>query len=310
MNLFIPLLINLIPLYIIIGLGYLGARYLNVQRQTLANVALYFLVPVVIFGFVAKLELRPEYILVPVISFFLAVLIGLSFLAIGRRVYGDERANLLSMCTAMGNTGYFGLPVALLLFDARWIGLYMFMLVGITAFEATFGYYIAARGRYTVRESLIKLAKFPTLYATLAGLAANVILNKTGTHLPELFTTYWTHFKGAYVVLGMMIIGAAIGQSGRLEIAPKFLALVFAGKCVVWPLAVYVLATLDARYLHLFEPTVYQLFYLLAITPPAANIAAFAAQMDLRPEKAATTILIGIVLALVYIPLFMAWVGL
>ena len=55
----------------------------------------------------------------------------------------------------------------------------------------------------------------------------------------------------------------------------------------------------------MFEPEVHRLLYLLACVPFAANIAAYSAQMDLKPEKAATTILLGTIFALFYIPLVM-----
>jgi malate permease and related proteins len=305
MDLFFLLLINLIPLYLIIGAGYFAGKFLHIDRQALANIALYILVPVVIFGFVAELDFKTEYILLPVVAYIISVIVAFLFLWIGRKSYGDNRANLLALCSSMGNTGYFGLPVALLLFDKHYLGIYMFMLVGITTFEATVGYYLAARGRYNVRGSFIKLAKFPSIYAVFAGLAFNM----SGFELPELFVTYWTYFKGAYVITGMMIIGAALAPVKKFSVVPKFTALAFVGKFIVWPLVTWVFVEIDRTFTHLFEEEIYHLLYLLAVVPPAANIAAFAAQMDLRPEKAATTILLGTVFALFYIPFVLALIG-
>lgn len=305
MTLFLLLLKNLIPLYLIIAAGYAGGRWLEFDRKTLANFSLYFCVPVVFFGFVAGLDFKPEYILLPVIAYGISVVTAFAFLWIGNAIYGDNRANLLAMLTSMGNTGYFGLPVALLLFDAQHVGIYMFMLVGISMFEATIGYYIAARGKFSVRESLIKLAKFPSIYAVAAGLAVNF----AGWELPDLFQTYWTYFKGAYVIAGMMIIGVALSAIQKFSIVPDFTALAFAGKFIAWPVLAFMFAVFDAHVTRLYEPEIYRLLYLLAAVPFAANIAAFAAQMDLRPEKAATTILLGTVFALFFIPLIMGLVS-
>lgn len=305
MTIFLFLLANLIPLYLIIGLGFFAGRFLNVDRRTLADMALYIFVPVVMFGFIADLDLRPAYALLPVISFGLSAGVAFMFLHIGKMVYDDNRANLLAMCTSMGNTGYFGLPVAMLLFDKHWLGLYMFLLLGTTTFEATIGYYIAARGKFTVRDSLIRLSKFPSIYAIVVALAVNL----SGAELPESFHTYWGHFKGAYVIVGMMIIGAALAKVDKFVIAPKFTLLAFVGKFAVWPFLVFLLVTADSAWLHFFEPDIYRLFYLLSVVPPAANIAAFAAQMDMRPEKAAATILLGTVFALFCIPFVMGLTG-
>jgi malate permease and related proteins len=304
-DLFFLLLTNLLPLYLIIGAGFFAGRYLGVDRQTLANIALFILVPVVIFGFVAELDFKAEYILLPVAAYIISMIVAFGFLWLGRKIYNDNRANLLAICTSMGNTGYFGLPVALLLFDARYLGIYMFMLVGITTFEATIGYYLAARGRFNVRDSLIKLAKFPSIYAVFVGLA----WNSSGWELPDLFHTYWAYFKGAYVIVGMMIIGAALSPIRKFQVVPGFTVLAFLGKFLAWPAVTFIFIEIDRLFFNLYEPEIYRLMYLLAIVPPAANIAAFAAQMDLRPEKAATTILLGTVFALFYIPLVMGLIG-
>ena len=49
---------------------------------------------------------------------------------------------------------------------------------------------------------------------------------------------------------------------------------------------------------------------IMSIVPPAANIAAFAATLDLNPEKAATTVLLGTIFALFYIPAVLVLSGL
>ncbi|MCF8496133.1 MAG: AEC family transporter [Alphaproteobacteria bacterium] len=298
MTLFLSLLSSLLPLYGLIGLGFFAGRVLKADRQTIAHVLIFIFMPAVIFGFVAGLDLRPEYAALPVIVYILTALVTFAFLHIGRLVYGDGRANLLALCAGMGNTGYFGLPLVLLLFEERWVGVYMFMLLGVSLFEATLGYYIAARGAFTVRESLRKLARFPSLYAVFAGLAVNL----SGTELPALFLTYWGYFKGCYVVLGMMLIGVALASARGMVLAPRFLGLAFAGKFLAWTVLAFGFIEIDRVFLGFFTPEIHALFMILAIVPPAANITAFAAQMDLRPEKAAATVLVGTVAALFYIP--------
>lgn len=305
MPLLFHLLTHIFPLYILIGMGYAGGRYLNFDRHTLANLALYFCVPVVVFGFVADIDLQPSYILLPVIVYVLSAIVAAAFLKIGGVLYKDNRANLLSMCASMGNTGYFGLPVAMLLFDKQWLGLYMFMLLGAIIFEATIGYYIAARGSFTVKDSFIKLAKFPSIYATALALAFNL------AHIrpPELFFDYWAYFKGAYVILGMMIIGAALAGAKRITAPAQFVLLSFAGKFIAWPALTLGFIALDKAFFQLFGAEIYSLLFLISIVPPAANIAAFSAQMDLRPEKAATVVLIGTVFALFFIPFALGLTG-
>jgi predicted permease len=205
------------------------------------------------------------------------------------------------MAASMGNTGYFGLPLVLALFDQQHVAIYIFAMMGGSIYEATIGYYIAARGRFDVRTSLLKLAKFPALYA----IALAFIYKAAGGQLSEQFLTYWGYFKGGYVLIGMMIIGAALSKVSKFVIGPRFLTLALLGKFMFWPGLVCGWIVLDKLVLHMFAPEIYSLMLVMSIVPPAANIAAYAAQLDLVPEKAATTILLGTFFALFYIPLIL-----
>ncbi len=308
MDIFFLLFTNLLPLYVLIFIGWVAGRYFEVDRQTLANFAIYICVPVVIFGFVLDLDLEVQWVWLPVIVFFLHSSIAFGALALGKCVFKDARANLAAMCSAHSNTGYFGLPLAILIFhnNPQWVGVYMFMLLGGVIFESTVSYYIASRGQFTVEQSLKRLLKFPTLYAMTAGL----LCNHFQVEMPEMFYTYWAYFKGAYVLVGMMVIGAALSKLTKLVIAPRFLAFTFIGKFIVWPLLAWILILVDQNYLHLYSREVHQLLFIMAIVPQGANIAGFATQMNLKPEKAASTILLGTVFALFYIPMMLALSGL
>ena len=298
MSAFLALFLNLLPLYALIGAGYFASRVLKVDRQSLGTLAMYLFMPVVVFGFVVDLDFQREYILLPFLLYTISAIVALSFLALGNKIYGDSQANLMAMCASMGNTGYFGLPLVFLFFSKELVAIYVFMNLGALIFEATIGYYIAARGNFDVRTSLRKIVRFPSVYAIALGIGVNL----SGAELPDIFWTYWTHFKGAYVVVGMMIIGAALANLDKLVFGPRFLALVFAGKFIAWPVLAYGFTVLDLHVLQWFRSDIHQLIIMVSIVPSGANIAAFATQMNLEPEKAATTILVGTVFALVYIP--------
>lgn len=306
MGAFFSLFMNLFPLYLLIAAGYGAVRYLHVDRQSLGTLAIYIFMPIVVFGFVADMEFQPSYIALPIFFYILSVIIGLGFFKLGEYVYEDKQKNLLAMLTSMGNTGYYGLPLVLLFFDKDTVAIYIFMTLGGLVYEATVGYYIAARSNFTVKESLAKLTRFPVMYAMALGFAVNAI----DVELPEIFWTYWTHFKGAYVIAGMMIIGGALAGLEKFVFGPRLLGLVFLGKFILTPILSLIFIGFDKAVTQWYGPDIYNLLIIVAIVPPAANIAAYATQMNIEPEKAATTILIGTVFALFYIPLVIWFIGL
>lgn len=305
MEVFLTLFTNLIPLYILIGLGYISGRYLKVDGAGIATLSIFIFVPAVMFGFIIDLEFQLSYAALPFVFYAAKTLVAMIFLNIGRAVYKDKKANLLAICTGSGNSGYFGIPVAIILFPDNVVALYVFTVIGGVIFEATIVYYLAARGSFDVKQSLIKLAKFPALYAVLAAFAVKA----ADTELPQQFWTYWEYFKGAYVIAGMMIIGLALSRIEKFVLGLRFLGLVFLGKFIFWPLLAVGLVALDKSVLGLFTPEAHSILLLLAILPPAANTTAFATQMNLEPEKAATTILIFTIFALFYVPLMIGLLG-
>ena len=298
MEIFLSIFFNLLPLYVLIGIGWFAGRYFEIQRQTLANLALFVLMPVMIFGFTAQLDLQPAYILLPFVMLAIQSCVAFAFLYVGRLVYQDNTPNLLAMCTAMGNFGYMGLPIVLLLFPVEMIGIYMFFLLGNILFEASVGYYIGARGNFTVQQSFKKLMHFPAIYAVFLGL----IVNWAQWSLPTVFFTYLEYFKGAYILSGMMIIGVALARVEKIVLGPRFLALVFVGKFIAWPFCAFLVVGFDSLVTNLFTQDIHRILLILSLVPPGANIAAFATQLNLTPEKAATTVLLGTIFALFYIP--------
>ena len=306
MDIFLLLFQNLIPLYALIAVGYAAGKFFDVDAKSLGALAIYIFMPVAVLGYIVKMDFKPVYIGLPILVYALTSILGLLWIRLGKRVYNDNRSILVAMCATWGNTGYFALPLVIALFPPEAVGVYMFMLVGSIFYESTLGCYIWMRGHFNVRQSVMKVLKFPSLYAVLIGL----ILNFKGIDFSGTAQTYWEYFRGAYIVVGMMIIGGALSKVKKLVIAPRFIALSFFGKFLVWPALAYSLILFDIHVTRIFDEISHQMFFIISLVPPGANIAAFATSLNIRPEKAATTILLGTIAALFTVPLALALSGL
>lgn len=306
MDLFLTLLTSIAPLYVIIALGWIAGRFYEVEKESLAGLAIYIIVPIISFYYMATLNFKPVYAVLPFILFTFFSLITLLSFEVGKKVYPDKRANLLAMCSGAKNVGYLGLPIVIMLFPPEWVGVYVFALAGGLLYEATIFYYVANRGNFTPKDSFIRVLKFPVLYAIILGLIINIF----GWNLPEQLSSFWEYFKGAYVVIGMMIIGVSLSRVEKLVMSVKFLFIVFFAQFFVWPILAWCMIVFDQNVTQWFTSEIYKMIMIMAIVPPAANIAAFAAKLDLNPEKAATTVLIGTLFALFYIPAVLVLSGL
>ncbi|GAB5387782.1 MAG: hypothetical protein Alpg2KO_07500 [Alphaproteobacteria bacterium] len=295
----LDILVNMTPLYVLILVGYIAGRTLSIDTASLGTLSLFVLVPAVMFTSVWTLELQPAYLLLPALVLGVEITLSVILYHITRRIYGDGRANLVTMCAVMGNAGYFGIPMVLILFDATWVGVYVMMVLGASVFQATGGYYLAARGKFDVAESLKRLARFPSLYAVAAGL----VLNVTDVPFPAGMADWPTHLKGAFIVVGMLIVGTALPHWREFRVSLRFLGIALLGKFLLWPALMLMIVLTDQQVLGLLPPEAHLLLMILALVPPGANIPAFALHLDLMPQKAATTVLIGTLLGLVYIPI-------
>lgn len=297
------LMTQITPLLILIALGYIAGRYLCVNLHSLAMIAIYILSPFVIFGAMAKAELQPAYAQLPIVIFIIAFVISATSYAIAKRIWADDTANIVGMASVNGNTGYFGLPLVMALVGEEWVGVFFMMNIAALFGEVTISYYMAARGNFTMGESIRKIFKLPVFYAFLAGLTVNAV----DFTLPPIFYTYWTYAAGAWVIIGMMLIGVAVSKAGGLTFGPRMLTHLFIVKFVVWPLAILAALWVDKVYFQSFSREVYVMALIYGLVPLAGNPVAYAAQLGLKSERIALAVILSTVFALIYMPLAMSY---
>lgn len=295
----LPFLMKVVPLYMNIFLGFIAGKITGINRDTVARLMIYVFVPLVIFNGVVNTRLDLSILSLPLVTFAISAILCFLFYWLSGFLWKDATKNLVAMSAGTGNTGYFGLPLALLLFDEQGEGIYIMAILGLTIYENTIGFYMIARGKHTASECLAKLVRLPALYALFAGL----IFNLLQIQLPDVFVEFMKHIKGAYTVLGMMIIGLGIAGLRGFKIDFKFIGMTFLAKFVAWPLLIAFTIILDTYLFGVFNPVINQALMLLSFVPLAANLVVFASLMDIYPEKAAAAVLLSTIVSIVYIPL-------
>ena len=290
---------NIIPLYLLIFLGYVAGKKLEVDLTSVARIVIFIVAPVVFFGAIARIDFHPAYALLPVLAFVIGSTVASIAYLLAGRFWRDNTANLIGGGCVAGNTGYFGLPIVMALFEPKLVGVYLMMNVGLAVAEITVGYFIAARGTATLKESLGKVLTLPSIYGFLAGL----LYNFTGLPLPEVAERFWTYASGTWVFLGMMLIGIALSRLKKLEVSWPLIGWMFSFKFILWPSLTFGIVFLDAAFFHVLPGGVYRLMAVMATVPLMANIVAYAAHLKLHPERAATAVLMSTLFALIYMPL-------
>lgn len=302
MAVFTLISLKLLSLYLNIALGFVAGRYLNVSRESIASLIFYILSPIIVFNAVIKTELSAGILLLPVATFLGSSLLCYLLYSIGKRLWSDSTKNILACSAGTGNTGYFGIPVALLLFDEQTVGVYIVAMLGITLYEVSVGFFITARGEHHLSEVLRKLCKLPAIYAFLIGL----VINQLGLHPPAFFDDFVQNIRGAYVVIGMMVIGLGLSTLKSFKLDIPFVALALGAKHIAWPLLMGGFIALDRMMFHLYSDTIYKALFLLSIVPMAANTVVIATVLNAQPTKVAAAVVVSMTLALVLVPVMIA----
>jgi predicted permease len=294
--------IKIFPLYILIFLGYLGGRMFKVERMSIASLLFYIVIPIVFFDVALNTIITPRFLLLPVIFFCTSIFLCFVYYHMAKRIWDDGHANLIAFAAGTANTGYFGFPIALMIFNEQVVGLYMLANIGLSLYDYTVGAYVIASGKASKRETLYKVSRLPMIYAFMIG----IVINNAGYDLPQSFQEITNHMKGTYVVLGMMTIGLGLSTVKKLSFNWKFLWLFLSSKFIASPLIMLGIIALDLRFFHTFDPIIHQVMLLLSIVPPAANTVIFATINDCHPNDASSGVLIGTIIAMIYVPTMVA----
>jgi predicted permease len=299
MIIFTSLLLKLFPLYMIILLGYIAGRFFETSEKTSANLLINIIIPVITFGYIAEIPFKMSTIAIPITICLVSLFLGISFNYLSKSLSKDSTANLVALSASTGNFGYFGIPLFILIFGRNGLGIYMLAIAGFTFYMLTIGYYIIARGKYDIKSSIYRVIKLPPIYAAIAGLIVSVF----DWSLPQMFMTTIENFRGAYVVLGSMMVGLGISHLKMDSIDFKYLAITFIGKFIIYPFFVFLIIKTDQLILHLFEETFYQVLFVFSVVPLMVNVVIYAKHVDVQSEKAAAGVFISTIFALIYIPI-------
>lgn len=298
MTLFFTILFKLTPLYLNILLGYIGGKVIKTPCEAISRLMFYLINPLIMFSGIVYTKISPNMLTLPILVFVLSSGISLLFYRFAGLFWKDFSRSLIAFNAGSGNTGYFGLPLAILLFTNQGEGIYMIALLGITLFENSIGFYLCAKGTHTPSECVQKLIRVPTIHAFFLALLVNYL----AIPIPTVFAEFMLHIKGTYLVLGMMIVGLALSSLQHLKLDFKFIGISFFCKFLVWPAIILGLIYIDTRWLGLYSQDIHQALILLSIVPLPVNSVILASVLKASPEKAATAVLLSTIFALFFVP--------
>lgn len=299
-TLYLSIIQRVVPLFLYGLLGYFVGKRTQVHQRSFATALFYYVVPLVLFMGTLQAKLSPSLISLPILVYAVSCICCLITLKWMGKRWKDGTANLLAFAAGTANSGYFGLPVAMALFSPQGVAVYLFTLMGMTLYESSVGFFVAALGKSSMRRALIKVLTLPTLWAFLLAILCNLL----GMRLPTSLLPIETVIRIAYSCLGMMVIGIGIARISRFSFDWPYIRAAFAIRYFLWPVAIVAIFLIDKTLLHVYSREVFQSFLIIAMVPLPSNMVVVASLCNLQPEKAATAVALSIGAGLLFVPFF------
>ncbi|MDI9237996.1 AEC family transporter [Lysobacter sp. LF1] len=287
-----------------LALGYLFQRLRVLPgdaAQTLNLVVLYVCLPAAVLRYVPRLHLEPALLGVVAVPWLVLGATALTVTVLSRwlRFRRDETAVLL-LTVALGNTSFLGYPLTRALVGEHALPYaVVYDQFGTFLALSTFGLWVLAHysgeHRPSLREMALRVAKFPPLWALLAGFTL------MPAQPPHWVESGLQRLSDALLPLAMLTIGLSVRLSlPRDELKP--LATGLALKLVAMPALALLLMPLLGLQGPMARTTVLE-----TAMPPMVTAGALAIAHGLAPRLAAAMVGYGTLLSLLTLPLWAQW---
>ncbi len=299
---FFTLFLKILPVYITILIGYFAGKYLKIDRNTISQILFYIANPIVILYGVSHIEVNFQIISLPILTWFIGSTMSLSVYYFSSFLFKDNTRNILAFSSGSTSMGYFGLPIAMALFDEDSVSVYVVCYIGMALFENSLGFYIAANGIYTAKECMLKLFRIPSSYAMILGF----LLSISGMQIPNFLMDIMVNIRGTFATLGMMLLGVSIAKIASFKVDWKLALITITAKYVLWTLFVLGIVLLDKHFTGIYDENIYKALMLLAVIPVSGSSIMLANILNFQPDKATLLLLISITVGLFYVPLIIS----
>ncbi|GLO72993.1 malate transporter [Phaeobacter italicus] len=305
----LDIFLRTLPFFAIIGLGYWAGRSRFFSEEATANLTkfvFYFPLSAMIFRFAANLSVAeifdPRLILGYLLGTLAVYLIATVIAAL--RGLDMQTAAVEAQCAAIGNVGFLGLPMMVLLFGAASIGPMMLVLsVDLVVFSSLIVILINAGRGSGLGFSTLKLVSRGLLQnPMILSICAGLIWSALALPIPAPANAFLELLGDAATPGALFAIGASLASKSaeRVQIASwlSFAKLVLHPALVA--LCVLVLIPVD--------PYAAGVAIAAAALPVAGNVYMLAQHYGVAPHRASAAILLSTTLSIVTLPLVIAWV--
>ncbi len=286
-----------LPVLLVFGAGYLLQKLAKLDLKSVSTVALYIMLPCLVFKTFYNADLNGEYVMMLVFS----VLLLVSILVINKVVakvkgYDASMESGLILSTAFMNSGNYGAPIILFAFGEAGFVYSVSFLVLQAIIMNFFGVYYAARGKSGLRMAIVSVLKMPPTYAVIVALIMNLgSFAMPGNLMSSVELLANASIPMVMVVLGMQLAGISITNMDWSKVTYASIVRLIASPVIAFGLTLFLpMSDLMASVL-----------IVSAAMPSAATTTIYAVQFDSKPELVSSITLMTTLLSVITIPIIL-----
>ena len=286
-----------LPVLLVFGAGYLLQKLAKLDLKSVSTVALYIMLPCLVFKTFYNADLNGEYVMMLVFSALLLV----SILVINKVVakikgYDASMESGLILSTAFMNSGNYGAPIILFAFGEAGFVYSVSFLVLQAIIMNFFGVYYAARGKSGLRMAIVSVLKMPPTYAVIVALIMNLgSIKMPGNLMSSVDLLANASIPMVMVVLGMQLAGISLKNMDWSKASYASVVRLIASPAIAFVLTLFLpMSDLMASVL-----------IVSAAMPSAATTTIYAVQFDSKPELVSSITLMTTLLSVITIPLLL-----
>ncbi|WP_121638863.1 AEC family transporter [Virgibacillus sp. Bac330] len=275
----------ILPVFIIMGLGFFLQKKFDLDLQTLAKLNIYFLVPGFIFVKLYDTTFSGQLLLQIVVFFTLFIALLYIVATITARLIGFDKGKSTTFSNSIlfFNSGNYGVPVNDLVFKsdpvAMSIQVIIFTLQNILLFS--YGIFSLQSIQIGKLRALFSYFKMPVLYAMLAG----ILLNIANVSIPTFVWVPANYVADAMVAMALLTLGAQVAQLRLISSLPT-VYISLAIRLILGP----IIALGIIRILQL-DGMIAQALFIASAMPTAVNSSVIAQEYNNHPNFAAQIVL-------------------
>lgn len=296
----LPILFKTLPFFALIGVGYFAGRtrfFTQEATAWLTKFVFYFALSAMLFRFASNLSLSqiwdPAFAAAYLVACLAVYAIAIS-VALLRRVSLAEAA-IEGQCAVIGNTGFLGIPMLVMLMGPQAAGpMIMLLAIDLIVFSTLITLIMTAarEGRMSlgiIRKLLIGLLKNPMIVSMSLGLGWSA----TGYPVPAVLNDFMALLGGAATPGALFAIGASLAarSAERMAVAGW---LSFC-KLILHPAAVAV----TSLYIFDVAPGPASVMIAASALPVAGNVYMLAQHFGVAPQRVSASILISTAISIV-----------